>query len=95
MQKSGIRIPFFFISVFDVDEMMRFLLVFDLVLLSEPLKFFLVAIFDDLLFFLKQLSNWKFFVLSMQLLFVFDLVKLLLDEVKLLIFKSALVLEFN
>ena len=75
--------------------MMRILLVFDLVLLSEPLKFFLVAIFDDLLFFLKQLSNWKFFVLSMQLLFVFDLVKLLLDEVKLLIFKSALVLEFN
>jgi hypothetical protein len=75
--------------------MMRVLLVFDLVLLSEPLKFFLVAIFDDLLFFLKQLSNWKFFVLSMQLLFVFDLVKLLLDEVKLLIFKSALVLEFN
>ena len=75
--------------------MMRVLLVFDLVLLSEPLKFFLVAIFDDLLFFLKQLSNWKFFVLSMQLLFVFDLVKLLLDEVKLLIFKSALVLDFN
>ena len=75
--------------------MMRILLVFDLVLLSEPLKFFLVAIFDDLLFFLKQLSNWKFFVLSMQLLFVFDLVKLLLNEVKLLIFKSALVLEFN
>ena len=75
--------------------MMRVLLVFDLVLLSEPLKFFLVAIFDDLLFFLKQLSNWKFFVLSMQLLFVFDLVKLLLNEVKLLIFKSALVLEFN
>ena len=75
--------------------MMRILLVFDLVLLSEPLKFFLVAIFDDLLFFLKQLSNWKFFVLSMQLLFVFDLVKLLLDEVKLLIFKSALVLDFN
>jgi hypothetical protein len=85
----------FFISVFDIDEIMRILLIFDLVFLSEPFEVFLVPILDDLLFFLKQLSNWEFFVLAVLLLFVFYLVKLFFDVIELLVFKSALVLQFN
>lgn len=74
---------------------MRVLLIFDLVFLPEPFEFFLVPILDNLLFFLKQLSNWEFFVLAIQLLFVFYLLKLLFDVIELLVFESTLVLEFN